>query len=76
MSTVPFIRQRVTFNVSGALLFPEADEAVTVTFEEPAGVPVAGAPPVELSGGGEEESLPPQPAVAITTSSSNPVHRR
>jgi len=42
LSTVPLIRQRVTFNVIGTLPLPEADEAVTVTFEEPAGVPVAG----------------------------------
>lgn len=59
----------------GTVLLPEADEAVTVTFELPAGVPVAGAPPLELFAGGAEESLLLQLAMAITETRSNPVRR-
>ncbi len=53
------------------MLLPEAEEAVTVTLDVPAGVPVAGAP-LELSGGGEE-SPPLQLVATIARINGNPV---
>ena len=64
----------MTVSVIGTPVLPEPEDAVTVTVEVPAGVPVAGTPPPELTGG-VDESLLLQPASAITKTRSNPVHR-
>ncbi len=66
--------QRVTVSWTGTPLLLPPEEAVTVTVEVPAGVPVAGALPPELTGG-VDESLLLQLASAITRTKSHPVHR-
>ena len=51
----------MTVRVTGTLVLPPPDDAVTVTFDVPAGVPVGGGLPPELVvGGGDDESLPLQ----------------
>lgn len=64
----------------GTLVLPEPDEAVTVTFDVPAGVPLAGGVPLELSaGGGDEESLLLQlniPTIASMTKQPEAMLRR
>jgi hypothetical protein len=64
----------VTVSVIGAPVLPEPEDAVTVTVEVPAGVPVAGTPPPELTGG-VDESLLLQLAMAIMQTRNNPVQR-
>ncbi|MEX5215814.1 MAG: hypothetical protein NW703_16865 [Nitrospiraceae bacterium] len=61
--------QRVTVKVTGTPVLLEPDVPVTVTFEVPAGVPVAGVPPPELVAGGESlllQLMVPTTASAIT----------
>ena len=60
---------RVTVKVTGTLLLPPPDEAVTVTVDVPAGVPVA-----VVAGGGE--SLLVQLPTPITQTKSNPAHMK
>ena len=64
----------MTVSVIGTPVLPEPEDAVTVTVEAPAGVPVAGAPPPELTGG-VDESLLLQLTRATTQTRSNPVQR-
>ena len=61
----------MTVSVIGTLVLLPPEEAVTLTVDVPAGVPVAGAPPP--AGGGE--SLPLQLAIAITEVSSRAIQR-
>ena len=68
--------QRVTVSVTGTPLLLEPEVAVTVTFDVPAGVPEAGGLPPELTGGGVDESLPLQLAMATTSNRiPRPSHR-
>jgi len=61
-------RQRVTFSVTGTVLLPEPDVAVTVTVEVLAGVPLAVVPLLELVAGGGVESLLLQLSMPTTAS--------
>ena len=73
----PLTCQRVTVSVTGTPLLLEPEDAVTVTVEVPAGVPVAGGlPPEFVVGGGDDESLPLQLVMATTSNRiPRPSHR-
>jgi hypothetical protein len=72
----PLTCQRVTVSLTGTPLLLEPEDAVTVTVEVPAGVPVAGGLPPELTAGGVDESLPLQLAMATTSNRiPRPSHR-
>lgn len=62
--------------MTGTLLLPEPEEAVTETVEVPAGVPVAaGGPPPELVAAGGGESLLLQLAIPIREIRHTAIHR-